>query len=74
MLQLSSKYMYMSVRDDLPSSDTSSTYFIPTNQTFHFLLVSTRKIRGTKSSFTPPSYFQCIYWLPREKESVRNTL
>lgn len=34
MLQLSSKYVYMSVGDDLPSSDTSSTYTIPTNQSF----------------------------------------
>lgn len=41
---------------------------VPTNQTFHLLLASTRNIRGTKSSFTPSSYFQCIYWLPREKK------
>lgn len=45
-------------------------YFIPTNQTFHFLLVSTRTIRGDKVFFDPAKFLSMHILVTKRKKRV----
>lgn len=45
-------------------------YFIPTNQTFHFLLVSTRTIRGDKVFFNPAKLLSMHILVTKRKKRV----
>lgn len=45
-------------------------YFIPTNQTFHFLLVSTRTIRGDKVFFDPAKLLSMHILVTKRKKRV----